>query len=391
MKKERILLKKITSNLTEEEEVLFNKWLQESAVNKELYENLLLLKKEKNNVHEFSKINTDVAWKKVLTKKQKKKEKSILFLFRNTRFVAAVASVLVLISVTLLYRNTSSFKKTTASQTIKENKIEAGTDKAILTLGDGSSVELNKGEEYSATNLKSNGQEIVYSSLNESSPNMEIEYNYLTVPRGGQFFIKLSDGTQVWLNSESKLKYPVAFVAGDPRKIELVYGEAFFDVSPSTEHKGASFKVYHKKQEVKVLGTQFNIKAYKDESNIYTTLVEGKVSVSVDAMQKILVPNQQSKLNLNNNSLTISKVDVSKETAWKKGVFNFDRKLLKEIMVVLSRWYDVDVVFENKELEKQKFVGLINKNYSIDDILNLMEYAGVIDSYTINDRTITLK
>ncbi|MDO6801306.1 FecR family protein [Wenyingzhuangia sp. 1_MG-2023] len=389
MKKKKILLKKIASHLSEKEEVLFQEWLLESEANRELYESLLLLKKEESAVKKFSEINADTAWKKVLTKKQEKEEKSILFLFRNTKFVAAAASILILISVTLMYRNTSVFKKATTSQTVKESKIKAGTDKAILTLGDGSSVKLNKGQAYTAANLKSNGEEIVYvASVKDST---SIEYNYLTVPRGGQFFVKLSDGTQVWLNSETKLKYPVAFVEGVTRKIELVYGEAYFDVSPSTEHKGAAFKVYHKEQQVKVIGTQFNIKAYKNESNIYTTLVEGKVSVSVNSMNMVLVPNQQSKLNLDNNSLTVSEVDVRKEIAWKDGVFNFDRKVLKDIMVVLSRWYDVDVIFENKELESQKFVGLINKNYSIDDILQLMEYASVINSYTINDRTIILK
>ncbi|MDO6736383.1 FecR family protein [Wenyingzhuangia sp. 2_MG-2023] len=389
MKKKKILLKKIASHLSEKEEVLFQEWLLESEANRELYESLLLLKKEESAVKKFSEINADTAWKKVLTKKQEKEEKSILFLFRNTKFVAAAASILILISVTLMYRNTSVFKKATTSQTVKESKIKAGTDKAILTLGDGSSVKLNKGQAYTAANLKSNGEEIVYvASVKDST---SIEYNYLTVPRGGQFFVKLSDGTQVWLNSETKLKYPVAFVEGVTRKIELIYGEAYFDVSPSTEHKGAAFKVYHKEQQVKVIGTQFNIKAYKNESNIYTTLVEGKVSVSVNSMNMVLVPNQQSKLNLDNNSLTVSEVDVRKEIAWKDGVFNFDRKVLKDIMVVLSRWYDVDVIFENKELESQKFVGLINKNYSIDDILQLMEYASVINSYTINDRTIILK
>lgn len=389
VKKKKILLKKIASHLSEKEEVLFQEWLLESETNRELYESLLLLKKEESAVKKFSEINADTAWKKVLTKKQEKEEKSILFLFRNTKFVAAAASILILISVTLMYRNTSVFKKATTSQTVKESKIKAGTDKAILTLGDGSSVKLNKGQAYTAANLKSNGEEIVYVASVKDSTN--IEYNYLTVPRGGQFFVKLSDGTQVWLNSETKLKYPVAFVEGVTRKIELIYGEAYFDVSPSTEHKGAAFKVYHKEQQVKVIGTQFNIKAYKNESNIYTTLVEGKVSVSVNSMNMVLVPNQQSKLNLDNNSLTVSEVDVRKEIAWKDGVFNFDRKVLKDIMVVLSRWYDVDVIFENKELESQKFVGLINKNYSIDDILQLMEYASVINSYTINDRTIILK
>lgn len=273
---------------------------------------------------------------------------------------------------------------------IVNNNIKVGTDKAILTLEDGSEIALEKGQNYISKNLSSNGEELVYSTPSETKP--EIAYNYLTVPRGGQYFIKLSDGTQVWLNSESKLKYPVAFVEGETRQVELVYGEAYFDVTPSIENKGASFKVFNQGQEVEVLGTEFNIKAYKDESHIYTTLVEGKVSVSSKKISKILNPNQQSNLNTTNNSISILTVDTKTETSWKDGIFRFREMPLKDIMKILSRWYDIDVVFENTALKSDdlKFRGVLGKNQNIQTILLAMKNSSVINNYKINGKTVTI-
>ncbi|HUH46428.1 MAG TPA: FecR family protein, partial [Arenibacter sp.] len=153
---------------------------------------------------------------------------------------------------------------------IVNNNIDAGSDKATLTLGDGSQVVLGKGTTYSTQNVRSNGEEIVYGTA--ESDITKVVYNFLTVPRGGQFHVVLSDGTEVWLNSESQLKYPVNFKKGMTRQVELVYGEGYFIVSPSTAHGGAKFVVFNQFQEIEVLGTEFNIKAYKDEPEIYTTL-----------------------------------------------------------------------------------------------------------------------
>jgi ferric-dicitrate binding protein FerR (iron transport regulator) len=211
------------------------------------------------------------------------------------------------------------------------------------------------------------------------------------VPRGGQFQITLSDGTEVWLNSESQLKYPVTFTDGETRKVELVYGEGYFDVSPSTNHSGASFSVYNKSQEVKVLGTEFNIKAYKDEATIYTTLVEGKVAVTANNNNIILTPNQQSSVNLNNNTLTVNTVDIYDETSWKEGVFSFNKKSLKEIMQVLSRWYDMDVTFENKKIENIGFNGALGKEQNIEEILETIKSFGIVKNYEINNKSIIIK
>ncbi|MFC5683113.1 FecR family protein [Flavobacterium sp. MAHUQ-51] len=289
---------------------------------------------------------------------------------------------------------TSYFFKDTLFSTALEKtpivlNIEPGKEKAILTLEDGSNITLGKGKSYSSSNLISNGEKLVYNSgVNSKSKNV---FNYLTIPRGGQYFVKLSDGTNVWLNSESKLKYPVAFLEGEMREVELVYGEAYFDVSPSTAHKGAKFKVLNQKQEVEVLGTEFNIKAYRDEDNVYTTLVEGKVTINLEGSKQFLKPSQQSVLDINNQMITISNVDVYDEISWKEGIFSFDDSTLREITNVLSRWYDVDFVFLNKSLENQEFVGILDKKQNLEDILSVIKNFGIIREYRIKGKTIMLK
>ncbi|WP_310560838.1 FecR domain-containing protein [Flavobacterium sp.] len=270
-----------------------------------------------------------------------------------------------------------------------KTRIEVGKDKATLTLEDGSIVILKNGATVQTQNATSNGKQIVYKTNQQNQT--KTAYNYLTIPRGGQFFIKLSDGTQVWLNSETQLKFPVAFEDGEIRKVELVYGEAYFDVSPSTLHKGSKFKVFNKSQEVEVVGTEFNIKAYKDETNVFTTLVEGKVNVSIGSKKQKLVPSQQLNLNTITNALTVNTVDVYDDISWKEGVFSFKRKSLEDIMIVLSRWYDLDVKFANSELKKSGFNGIVGKDQKIEDILETIKSYGVIKEYKIINKTVILK
>ena len=301
----------------------------------------------------------------------------------------AVAAVVIGILATSYFLSDNSFS--TPQESIPNNvvnTVEPGTDKATLTLEDGSVVALQKGNVVQTQNANSDGEKIVYEAVGGKPK--EMVYNYLTIPRGGQFNVVLSDGTEVWLNSETQLKYPVNFVEGQGREVELVYGEAYFDVSPSTEHGGSKFKVLNNAQEVEVLGTEFNIKAYRDDTNVYTTLVEGKVAVGNGELKQYLTPNQQSHLNLENNSLKVRVVDVNVETSWKNGIFSFKGMPLKDIMKVISRWYDVDVVFENKELESLKFKGVLDKYQSIEEILNIMT-SSTINNYEIKNKTLILR
>lgn len=221
----------------------------------------------------------------------------------------------------------------------------------------------------------------------------ELAYNSLTVPRGGQFFVKLSDGTQVWLNSDSKLKYPVKFQEGKARNVEVVYGEAYFKVSPSTEHNGASFNVLTKSQIINVLGTEFNIKAYDGDDEIVTTLVEGKIRVEKGKKSKVLKPYQQSKIRHNADIIKILDIeDLSQEISWINGLITFNEQSLDEIMKILSRWYDVDVIFETAEQKRFVFTGILERTKSIENILKLIETTseGQI-KFEIEDKTITFK
>lgn len=195
----------------------------------------------------------------------------------------------------------------------------------------------------------------------------------------------------MWLNSESQLKYPVAFVDGETRQVELLYGEAYFEVSPSTAHKGSRFKVKTRMQNVEVIGTEFNIKAYKEEANIYTTLVNGKVQIGNATAKNILAPNQQSKLSINNDRIEIYEVDVYNEVSWRKGLFVFKGMSLKEISKVLSRWYDVDIEFANPAQGNIKFNGVLNKNQNLEEILTTIQTTKFINAYEIKNKKIIIK
>ena len=306
--------------------------------------------------------------------------------YKKSLFKYAVAASLVLfVTFTAIFK----LQKQDVLPVANSHKIEIGTDKATLTLEDGTNVILGNGKTYADKNLNSTGKELLYKESGVALG--KVTYNYLTVPRGGQYYLKLSDGTQVWLNSESQLKFPTSFIEGKTRVVELVYGEAYFEVSPSTQNNGSHFKVFTKKQVVEVLGTQFNIKAYKDEAAIYTTLVEGKVMVTSAGNVEKMVPGQQLICDVKSQALTFHQTDVSNEISWKRGVFSFERKSLKEIMTVLSRWYDFKVIFTKPEIEKKEFVGVLGRNQKIEEILNTLKEFGNIKDYEIKDKTIILK
>lgn len=312
----------------------------------------------------------------------------VISLFRSAYLKYGVAAAVIVFVAIFAFLNNGS-GSVVLEDAIVNTSIEIGSNKAVLTREDGSNVTLEKGAQLVLSNLESNGEELIYS--NKNSETKEIAYNYLTIPRGGQFFVKLSDGTQVWLNSESKLKYPVAFVDGKKRMVELLYGEAYFDISPSTAHKGSKFMVTNNNHEIEVLGTEFNVKAYYNESDITTTLVEGKVNIKYQGKDHILLPNQQSVLDRSTNTITFKEVDVFHEISWKEGIFSFNNKTLKEIMVVLSRWYDFNVEFKNKTIENELFVGTLGKHEKIEDILRNLKELGIINKYEFHEKNIRIE
>lgn len=318
------------------------------------------------------------------TAKRKKKSASIKMMWRYT---AAAVIVGIMASTYILRDNIFKNPSTNTIPAIVNNTILPGTDKATLTLQDGTQITLEKGTVYQTQNAQSNGDEITYTKTNNNRK--QIIHNILTIPRGGQFQLTLADGTRVWLNSETQLKYPVSFTDGESRRVELVYGEAYFEVSHSTEHKGSDFRVYHNQQEIEVLGTEFNVRAFQDETNIYTTLINGKVAVTFGNKKEILAPNQQSNYNLIDNTLKVAIVNVNNTTAWKRGLFMFKSETLEDISKVLQRWYDVNMVID-KELKDVQFKGTLNKNQNLEEILSLFKNTGFIKEYNITNNIVRI-
>lgn len=305
--------------------------------------------------------------------------------------MAVAASIMLMFGMAFYMLNKSSEVNT--PETDKQpHLIVAGTDKAILTLENGDEVALEKGKKYQTGKVSSNGEELVYAVKGQSDiVETEQLYNYLTIPRGGQFFVKLSDGTEVWLNSETKLKYPVKFTSGTSRKVELIYGEAYFKVSPSTAHKGAAFHVLTKSQEIDVLGTEFNIKAYDNDPVMATTLIVGKIKIKKGEVSETLMPNQQATISHESDKIDIEVIDVSQEISWVKGLFSFNEKPLEEIMTVLSRWYDTEVIFENAKQKNFVFTGILERTKAVEDILKLIEATSEGQlQFEIKDKTINI-
>lgn len=374
-------------------ELLIAKFLNNEASKKELLILETELKKAKNlkifktfvKVNYFGNTlmeNFDVEKAKLTLKKKiknDKKRKRVTLLNRTI----AVASVMVF--AFFIFRNSdSSNKKNTAIKT--EKTIKPGTNKAILTLENGQDIVLEDNKEFNFKNSNVNGKKIVYNTQ-KATQNEEIVYNYLTIPRGGQYFLTLSDGTKVWLNSESKIKYPVKFTHNALREVTLVYGEAYFDVSPSTKHKGTKFKVTTKNQSLIVYGTEFNIKAYDKSNSIYTTLVEGSITISNGKSTKTLIPDTQSIIE--GDKITINKeVDVIYETAWKNGVFMFRKEKLEDMLKSLSRWYNIEVEYENESLKKEVFSGLLKRTDNIEELLMLLEKTQTVKFTTNKDKII---
>ncbi len=375
----KLIIKKLKgSYLREEEEKRFRAWYDESPEHRSYFKNI-----KENYFEELEDLDVEASWHSLNKNLSRKSHK-----FDYWKY--AVAAVLVGVFLTSYIFRQQLFVEANQNDVpvIVNNNIQPVINKAVLTLGDGSKVALEKGGRYRTKNFSSNGQEIVYQ---EEKTKKKPTYNYLTIPRGGQFVIQLSDSTKVWLNSETQLKYPTSFTDPKIREVELVYGEAYFEVSPSIKHNGATFKVLNNTQEVEVLGTKFNIKSYKDESKVYTTLVEGSVAVKTFVSHELLVPNQQSQVNKDNNKIGVSSINAANEIAWIDGDFFLQNKSFYEIMKVLSRWYDMDVKFENEGLKEVRLRGVIRKSQNITDILNTIKDFGILQNYEINNKTLILK
>ncbi len=275
---------------------------------------------------------------------------------------------------------------------VKPAVILPGSNKAYLTMSNGTVITLNgarngkllaqSGTQVNKVKdglLEYNGQK----SGNPAAAADENAYNTMNVPRGGQYQLILSDGTKVWLNSASSLKYPVSF-NGRERIVELT-GEAYFEV---VKNDAQPFKVRVNGITVQDLGTHFNVMGYSDEKEVKTTLLEGAVKLVNNGHEAFLKPGEQGMLNSQHNGFNVRDVDVDDVVAWKNGFFAFNNEDIQTIMRRISRWYDVDVVFP-AQFKRKNFGGTISRFKDVDEVLNALELTGSIH-FKIEGRRITV-
>ncbi len=262
--------------------------------------------------------------------------------------------------------------------------IPPGGDKATLTFDDGRSVRLDEQQNGvlkfdGNVRIRKEDSMVVYEATD--SEQEKTRYNVITTPRGGQYSLRLPDGSTVWLNAASSLRYPTSFT-GRSRTVEL-RGEAFFDIVPFTaSDKPDGDKIpfivtVNGKQTVKVLGTRFNINGYEDELSVKTTLVEGSVEVSAQkGGSTLLKPNQQSALT-NTGKLTVTEhADLEEAIAWKNGQILFRDTDIRDIMRQIARWYDVDVIYQD-DIPERLFDGGISRDSKLSSLLQILETSGI--------------
>ncbi len=305
--------------------------------------------------------------------------------------VAAAAVVILSAGLWMIKHNN---KPVHTSQLVKTpiRGILPGGNKAYLTMANGTRIVLdsakngNLAAQAGITLTKTKNGLVVYhfsGNKNQQIPDSAPEFNTITTPVGGQYQVELEDGTKVWLNSMSSLRFPVAF-NGNERNVELT-GEAYFEVA---KNKYKPFNVQAAGTRVQVLGTHFNINAYKDNEYLTATLLEGSVRMVHGSAMTVLTPGQQGKITTSGNQIEVKDADIEETMAWKNGLFVFHDENIVNIMKQVSRWYDIDVEYTG-DVKDREFGGTVSRYKNITELLNNMELTQAIH-YKIEGRRVII-
>jgi hypothetical protein len=306
------------------------------------------------------------------------------------KWAAAAAAAILLVSAGYFFLSRPGQKAAVAPPVIvKANDVPPGGDGAILTLANGEKIILDSAingklaTDGNAAITKTGSGQLAYNALHATSNTLV--YNTLATPRGKKTHIILADGTQVWLNAASSIRFPTTFI-GKERTVEIT-GEAYFEVA-----KSASLPFTVKKSGsdfgVQVLGTSFNVSAYDDESAIRTTLIEGSVRVYQSAANTLLTPGQQAVVMGDANKIDLAaNVNIDEVMAWKNGVFHFDRSDIGTVMRQIARWYDVDVAY--KGTITRHFGGTISRDVNVSQVFKMLEMTGAV-KFSIGGRKVTV-
>ncbi|GAA4305358.1 FecR family protein [Compostibacter hankyongensis] len=330
------------------------------------------------------------VWENIYNHEASQAKERKLFV-RPARIAAAVLMLLAAgVFCYLMTRRAPGHKNALAKRETGryENNVSPGGHKAVLTLSNGQQVTLGNSsagvlaKQGGVIIRKQDSGELVYHNASGEAATGQVYYNTITTPQGGEYKIVLSDGTKVWLNARTVLLYPTAFT-GNVRRITLS-GEAYFEVAQE-EHTPFIVEAGHTK--IQVLGTHFNVNAYEDEGAVRTTLSEGAVRVSAGKESRLLKPGEQASLNNRTGRLKVKPADVDRALAWKNGLFYFNNTDIQTILREVARWYDVEIVYQAKDLEGKRFSGVMSRYAEVSALLERLELTGTVH-FKVEGRTI---
>ena len=375
----RLIAEELTGTIDERDRAVLTRWLDEDERHRKEYTNILESLKTGNEVCKDQERGRQIMESRWRTVKSHTIRKTV----RWITWSKYAAVILLFVSMGIFWFVNEEEQEV---ENVAVTKIEHGSMKAQLVLANGRRVDLVPEtnlqlEEEGGTRILTLDNMVKYSGMDSLvGQSTEVKYNTLIVPRGGEFSLELADGTRVWLNTESKLRYPVAFT-GDERRVEMD-GEVYFEVAQNREKP---FVVTVNGVDIRVLGTSFNVSAYQED--VVTTLVTGKVQLKKGDEQVVLLPNQQAIWS--DDKFKVKQVDARNYVLWKEGIFYFEDVDLEMILDDMARWYNVNIFYVNPTLKKMKFSVEIKRYEDINEILRRIEQTKRV-KFEIKDRTINV-
>ena len=355
-----IILAYLRDEVDEEGQRKLKVWLEESDSHKTLFARIQDEKMQYEDIQKILSYDAGGAWQVVQQKAARRRRK------RLTRVYRVAVSVVIIFGVAIAFLLRE--EATTVVPVVKVEEITPGRSMAKLTVASGDVYHLDSLHQVDLiTSLaENNGKEVVFIDRQLEEGEREIKYNKVEIPRGGEYQIVLGDGTRVYLNAQTELRFPESFASSEQRLVYLS-GKAYFEV---TKNPSKPFVVQCKDYAVKVLGTSFNVNSYEGDETSKTTLATGKVEIDMDGKQTILNPGQQAIIK--NGEVNVKEVDVEVYTTWMFDNFRFQSESIQEIMTKLSRWYAIDVFYMNESVRNYHFTGYLPRYAKIADVLELL-------------------
>lgn len=329
--------------------------------------------KDQDSIEIFNRtkhiINAEL--KKAIIKKTTTQTKVVKIFW--LRWAAAVLVLFTSVWIVLNHYPKSEIIKVVTQKERFKNDVAPGKNGAILILANGKTISLDSANNgvlttQGSTDVFNKNGKLIYENSNKTT---EAVYNTMVTPKGRQYSLVLADGSKVWLNSASSITFPTAFI-GNERRVSVT-GEAYFEIAHNPQ---IPFIVSNGNVNITVLGTHFNINSYDDENVVKITLLEGLISVKNESENSKIIPGEQANLLGSGLIKVLKNVNVDEVVAWKNGVFNFDGTSIETLMRQLSRWYDVDIIYNRKENEL--FHAEIPRNTKLSDVLKALELTGKV-------------